>query len=110
VLDEAVDAAAAGASAEALAEIGEVFDRTGCDDFDIAFFGVADPAVEVEFAGFAMDEPAESYALDAALNEEVENHSSGYRQFFRWLADAQGAFRFRWKRRVRAIRELVRSL
>ena len=43
-------------------------------DFDIAVFRVADPAAEVELAGFAMDEPAEANALYAATDEEVKNH------------------------------------
>ena len=74
VFDEAVNAAAARAAAEAVAEVGEVFDGAGGDDFDIAVFGVADPAAQVEFAGFAVYEPAKAYALYAALNEEVKNH------------------------------------
>jgi hypothetical protein len=40
----------------------------------IAVFRVADPAAEVELAGFAVNIPAKAYTLYAALNEEVKNH------------------------------------
>jgi hypothetical protein len=78
VFEEAVDAAAAGAAAEALAQFVQVFCGAGGHDFDVAVFGVADPAAEVEFAGFAVNEPAEAYALYATLNEKMENHSDDF--------------------------------
>ena len=71
VFDKAVDPASAGAAAEAPAEFVEVFGGAGGDDFDVAVFGVADPAAEVNLAGFAVNEPAEADTLYAALNEEV---------------------------------------
>ncbi len=74
VLDEAINAAAARATAEAVAEVREVFGRAGSYDFNIAVFGVAYPAAQVELAGFAVNERAEAYALHPALNEEMKNH------------------------------------
>jgi hypothetical protein len=68
VLDELVDTAAARASAEASAEFGEIFDGAGGEHFNLAVFGVAHPAAEIEFAGFAMNEPAEADALDPTTN------------------------------------------
>ena len=76
-----VDAAAAGAAAEALAEFIEVFGGASGDNFDVAIFGVADPAPKIEFAGFAVNEPAEAYSLYAALDEEVENHVNQSQSF-----------------------------
>ncbi len=69
-----VDAGAARSAAELGAEMAEGFFISGDYDFDVAIFGVANPAAEGEFAGFAMDEPAKSDTLDASLNEEVEDH------------------------------------
>jgi len=74
VFDEAIDAAAARATAETFTKVGQIFSGAGRDDFDVAVFGVAHPAAEVELAGFAVNIPAESDALYPALNEEVENH------------------------------------
>jgi hypothetical protein len=74
VLDDAVDTAATGAAAEAGAELIQVRLIAMDQHFYIAIFGVADPAAEVELAGFAVNVPAEAYTLYSALNEEVENH------------------------------------
>jgi hypothetical protein len=74
VLDYVVDAGAAGAFAEAGAKLVEVAGAACGDDFDVAVLGVADPAAEVELGGLALDEPAEADALDAAADQEVENH------------------------------------
>jgi hypothetical protein len=74
VFDYAVDTAATRAAAEAGAELVEVGLFAVDEDFHIAVFGVADPAAEVEFAGLAVNIPAEAYALYPALNEEVKNH------------------------------------
>jgi len=74
VLDDGVYAAAAGAFAKLGAEIGEVVRVAGGYDFYLAGVGVADPAVQVELGGFAVDEPAEADALHASANKEVENH------------------------------------
>ena len=76
MFDDGVDAAAAGAFVELGAEFGEVFRVAGGDDFDVAGVGVADPAAEAELGGFAVDEPAEADALDAAADEEVKDHET----------------------------------
>src|SRR5665213_1347187 len=76
VFNDSVDAAAARALVQLRAEVGEVFARAGCEDFDVAGVDVADPAVKAELGGFAVDEPAEADALDSAADEEVEDHSS----------------------------------
>ena len=75
MLDDLVDAAAAGAFVELGAEVGERCGVSGDEDFDLAGVGVADPAAQAELGGFAVDEPAEADALDAAADEEVENHT-----------------------------------
>ena len=46
----------------------------GGHNFDVAVFGVAHPAAQVEFAGFALDKPAKANTLHTALNEEMKNH------------------------------------
>ena len=74
VFDKMIDPAAARAAAEAGAEFGEVFDSASYDYLDIPVFRVAHPAAQVEFAGFAMDKPAESHALHPAANEKVKHH------------------------------------
>lgn len=55
---------------------------TGGDDFDVAVWRVAHPAAQAERGGFAVDEPAEAYALNTALNEEVLDDGVGL-SFFR---------------------------
>src|SRR3569833_549125 len=75
MFDDAIDAAPARSSTEAVAQVCEIFCTAGSDNFDVAVFGVADPTAKIEFAGFAVNEPTEAYALHATLNEEVENHS-----------------------------------
>jgi hypothetical protein len=74
VFDEVVYSTAAGATTEALAKVVEIFCGASGDNFDVTIFGVADPATQVEFAGFAVNEPAEAYALYATFDEEVEDH------------------------------------
>jgi hypothetical protein len=74
VFVDLVDAAAARSMAEFGAEMAEGFFVAGDHDLDVTVFGVANPAAEGEFAGFAMDEPAEADTLDASFNEEVEDH------------------------------------
>ena len=83
MLDDAIDAAAAGAALEAEAQIGEVGGIAGGDNFHVAVFSVAHPAFELELAGLTMHEPAKAHTLYAALNEEVKDHGHG--QFCRWL-------------------------
>ena len=74
MFEDAVNACATWALAQAGAEIGEVAGSSRGDDFDVAFFGVADPAGETEFASFAVDKPAKANALNATLHEKMENH------------------------------------
>jgi hypothetical protein len=68
VFDDLVNAAAAWAFLERGAQFGETLLVAGYNDFNVAIFCVADPAFEGEFASFAMDEPAESNALDASAD------------------------------------------
>ena len=74
VLDEAVDAAAAGALADGGAKVGELLGGAAGNDFDGAIVGVANPAVKAELGGFALDIPAEADALNAAGDKRVLNH------------------------------------
>jgi hypothetical protein len=74
VLDEVIDAAAAGAAAQFVAELVKVIGRAGSHDFDFAFLGVADPTAQADECGFALDKPAETDTLHTAANEEVKNH------------------------------------
>ena len=71
---DAVNACPAWALTQAGAKLGKIFESAGCDDLDVAFFGVADPAREAEIAGLPMNEPAEADTLDATLNEKMKNH------------------------------------
>ncbi len=74
VLDELVNAAAAGAFFERGAEFVEVFRWADGEDLDVAGVGVAHPAAKAELGGFAVDEPTKADALDAAADEEVKDH------------------------------------
>ena len=74
VFDNAIDAAAARAALEAGAQLGEILSMAGGHDFNVAVFSVAHPAAQLELAGFAVNEPAETHALNATLNEEMKNH------------------------------------
>lgn len=74
MFDDAVDTAAAWAFLERSAELVEIIGFAGGYDFDFAVFGVAYPASECEFAGLAVNEPAEAYALNASTDEEMKNH------------------------------------
>jgi hypothetical protein len=74
MLDEVIDAAAAGTSAKAGAQFGYILGGTGGYHFHFAFFGVSHPPAQVEFAGLALDKPAEAYPLHATLNQKMKNH------------------------------------
>jgi hypothetical protein len=74
MFNDAIDTAAAWAALQTGSKLIEIGWLTGGDDFHVAFFGVADPAAQIEFAGLAMYEPAEADALHAALNKEVKDH------------------------------------
>ena len=76
MLEEVIDAAAAGAPAKAGAQFGQILGGTGGHDFHFAFFGVAHPSAQVEFAGLALYKPAEAYPLHATLNQKMKNHCS----------------------------------
>src|SRR5438105_12515589 len=80
MFNDFIDAAAAGASAEGDHEVLKLVGLAGGEDFDRSVVGVADPAVEAELGGFAMHEPAESDALDAAFDEEVLHHDRSLSQ------------------------------
>ena len=71
MLEDAVDAASARALVEGGAEFVELFGVAGGDHFDVSVVGVADASAQAEFGGLAVHEPAEAYALNAALHEEV---------------------------------------
>ena len=74
MLQDAVHAAAARATAQAPAQLIKVLRLAGGHHFHFAVFGVAHPAAQVEFAGLSVNKPAEAYALHAATNEEMNNH------------------------------------
>ncbi len=74
MLDDAIDAASAGAAMEAVSQLDEIRFVAGCDDFYIAILSVAHPAAQLELAGFALHEPAEANALYPSLNQKVKNH------------------------------------
>jgi len=78
VLYYAVDAASTRTAAQAGAEFVEVSLFAVDYHFNIAVFGVAHPAAQVELAGFAVNVPAEAYTLYAAFDEEVENHATAF--------------------------------
>ncbi len=68
VFEHGVDAAAPGTFGERLAEFGKLLGLARGDNFNMAVFGISDPTMESESGGLAMDEPAESNALDAAFD------------------------------------------
>lgn len=74
VLDDGVDAAAAGSAAEGLTQRVERGGIAFSHHFDVAVFSVAHPTAELEGGGFALDEPAKTHALYASTNEKVANH------------------------------------
>ena len=74
VLDDAIDTAATRPTTEAGAEFGQVLLGAAGDNLNIAIISVADPAAQIEFAGFSLYEPAVADPLHTTLNEEMENH------------------------------------
>ena len=74
MFDDLIDAAAAWTTVKGAAEIGEILFGASGNDFHGTVVGVADPAAEGKLAGFAVDEPAEADALDAAKDEVVTDH------------------------------------
>ena len=68
MLDEAVDAGAARATAQAGAELVQIGGIARRDDFHIAFLGVAHPTAQIELTGLALNKPAKAHPLYAALN------------------------------------------
>ena len=63
MLDDCVDAATAWALFQRVAQFGEAFGIAGGHHLDVTIFGVADPTLEFELAGFTMHKPAKAYAL-----------------------------------------------
>jgi hypothetical protein len=76
VLDHMIHTRAARAAAEAAAQFVQVLGVTGRNHLQIAIFSVADPALQFQFARFALDEPAEADPLNAATDKKVKNHTS----------------------------------
>jgi hypothetical protein len=74
MFDQAVDPASAWTSAQAGAQLGQFGFVAVGNYFNIAVFGVANPAAQIKFAGFAVHIPAEADALHTTLNEEMKNH------------------------------------
>ena len=74
VLDDVIDAGASGAAAKAGAEFVKILRPAGGDNLHVSVFGVADPATQVKFAGFAMDEPAKTDSLNPAADEKMKDH------------------------------------
>ena len=79
MLDDGVDAAAAGAFLKRDAQLDETLLLPGCDQFDVAFEGVLHPAAQTDLCGFAMDVPAEANTLNAAFDEKmVDSEQAGH--------------------------------
>jgi hypothetical protein len=78
VFDDGIDATAPRTFAEGEGEIGEGVRIARGEDFDMAVFGVADPALERKSGGFAMDEPAKSDPLNAPFDEEMTNQTGSH--------------------------------
>jgi hypothetical protein len=68
LLQDGIHAASAGAFLQGLMEIGEVRRVTAGHDFDMAVFGIPNPAAQFKLGRFAMDKPTEADALDAAFD------------------------------------------
>lgn len=74
VFDKPVHTASARTGAQTCAKVVEVVRLARCDDFHVPVFGISNPAAQLQFAGLAMDKPAEANPLHAALNEEMKDH------------------------------------
>src|SRR5579863_7716294 len=74
MLDELIDPGAARATAKAGTEFAEILAGSGRHHLHVAVLGVAHPAAQIQFPGFAMHEPAEAHTLDTSANEEVKDH------------------------------------
>ena len=74
VLNKLIDAGAPRAAPQARAQVSQIVDRTRGHNFHVTVFGVAHPATEIEFAGLAVNKPAESHTLNTPANQEVKHH------------------------------------
>jgi hypothetical protein len=86
MFDQAVDAAAARAAAQAGAQLGKVGLVAMRNYLNVALFGVAHPAAQIEFAGLTVHVPPEPNPLHAASNQEMKDH--GFRtkpSFADWM-------------------------
>ncbi len=66
-----VDAGGTRAFAETRMQSGKLFTRALGQDFDRAVRIIADPSGDLQNVGFALDEPPEADALDAAADQET---------------------------------------
>jgi hypothetical protein len=71
-----VYSASARAFVQRLAKFSQILGLARCNNLNMAVIGVAHPAVQAEFGGFAMDEPAEPNSLNTAFNHVVANHKT----------------------------------
>jgi hypothetical protein len=74
VFEYLVDTASARPLAQLLGEFGEFSWAARGNYFNVASLGILHPSAQANLGGFAMDEPAEADALDAAFDEKVFDH------------------------------------
>jgi anthranilate synthase/aminodeoxychorismate synthase-like glutamine amidotransferase len=74
VLDEVINTASARALSQAGAQFCEIGHIARGYDFYIAVFSVADPAAQLQFAGFTVNKPPKAHALHASLYKKMQNH------------------------------------
>jgi hypothetical protein len=56
------------------AENGKVFGLAGDHHFYVSAVCIANPAMEIQLGGFAMNEPAKTDSLNSPADKEMKNH------------------------------------
>jgi hypothetical protein len=74
MLDYLIDAAAARTAMERCAQLGEAPGLACGNDFDIAVFGIANPAFQLQLAGFSMHEPSKAHSLYSSPHQKMQHH------------------------------------
>ena len=74
MLDQAIDAAAARTAAQAGAQLGQVSLIAMGHHLHIAVLGIAHPAAQIQFTGFAVHIPPKANPLHATLNQKMKDH------------------------------------
>ena len=74
MLDYLIDAAAARATMERCAQLGKAPGLACSNHFDIAVFGISNPAFQLKLAGFPMYEPSKAHSLYSSPHQKMQHH------------------------------------